>query len=198
MTNRTQRTGADMGDELTLDLDGLHPSGDPHPGQAALGTLPLPGATPGTVQHRLETIQLVNWGGFEGHVVIPIDRIPRSCRAPPARVNPPLRTPGWPCCSRPTHRSTAPPTTRCGGGRDPVCSETYSPTCESDRHHRGRPRAGQGQGAARREAGHLGSGRGHVPRRSCRRFTRFAPTTSRLGHNAQATSSTACSPPKVN
>ncbi len=63
-----------MGDELTLDLDGLHPSGDPHPGQAALGTLPLPGATPGTVQHRLETIQLVNWGGFEGHVVIPIDR----------------------------------------------------------------------------------------------------------------------------
>ncbi|WIX83480.1 ATP-binding protein [Amycolatopsis carbonis] len=28
---------------------------------------------PATVQHRLEKIQLVNWGGFEGHTVIDID-----------------------------------------------------------------------------------------------------------------------------
>ena len=37
--------------------------------QAAL--LTLPGATEGTTQWRAETLQMVNWGGFHGHVSVP-------------------------------------------------------------------------------------------------------------------------------
>jgi uncharacterized protein YPO0396 len=33
--------------------------------------LTLPGATDGTTQWRAETLQMVNWGGFHGHVTVP-------------------------------------------------------------------------------------------------------------------------------
>lgn len=67
-----------MADELTLELEGLQQQNAPQApiddtAEGPVQTLALPGATPGTVQHRLETIQLVNWGGFQGHLTIPLD-----------------------------------------------------------------------------------------------------------------------------
>lgn len=78
-----------MTDEITLDLGDLPtpsperdrpftpPARTPSPAISRPPTEPLihiDGATPTTVQHRLETIQLVNWGGFEGRRVIELDR----------------------------------------------------------------------------------------------------------------------------
>ncbi|MGM1058923.1 ATP-binding protein [Saccharothrix sp. Mg75] len=67
-----------MTDDMTLDLGDLKTSvrmSLPAGSQPGTGERVVPVDTAATtVQHRLETIQLVNWGGFEGRQAIDLDR----------------------------------------------------------------------------------------------------------------------------